>query len=196
MISCEKVCRRLRAQDTTLTHLNFTYNKIGVEGARAIGEALEENSTLTWLDLEANGIGVEGAQAVAEALLTNTTLTHLDLRSNRLGDEGARAIAEALKENTTLIKLYLCNIHIGFEGAKAIGEILKENSTLTVLDLRDDYGIGVRGVRHLEAVLQDNHSLLTLRGVYSRSIDSLLERNKRARESGSEGVAEGGGVRF
>ena len=46
-----------------------------------------------------NNIGVEGAKAIAEALKVNKSITELYLWNNNIGDEGAKAIAEALKVN-------------------------------------------------------------------------------------------------
>ena len=37
----------------------------------------------TWCDWAGNGIGVEGARALGDALKTNTTLTQLDLECER-----------------------------------------------------------------------------------------------------------------
>ena len=52
-------------------------NKIGDEGAKAIGEALKVNTSLTEIDLGHNKIGTEGAKAIGEALKVNTSLTEL-----------------------------------------------------------------------------------------------------------------------
>jgi Ran GTPase-activating protein (RanGAP) involved in mRNA processing and transport len=45
-----------------------------------------------------NRLGVEGAEALADALKTNTNLTDVSLPGNNIGDEGAKALAEALKK--------------------------------------------------------------------------------------------------
>ena len=58
-----------------------------------------KNNSITTLDLGGNNIGVEGAKAIAEALKVNESITELNLYNNNIGDEGAKAIAEALKEN-------------------------------------------------------------------------------------------------
>ena len=76
-------------------------NKIGVGGARGLGDALKTNTTLTvlwlscehqdhkettreqgkhngaWCDWADNGLGDEGGEALREALQTNTALTEL-----------------------------------------------------------------------------------------------------------------------
>ena len=56
------------------------------------------NTSLTEIDLRYNEIGVEGTKAIAEALKVNTSLTDNYLEGNNIGDEGEKAIGEALKE--------------------------------------------------------------------------------------------------
>ena len=59
--------------------LNLQTNKIGAEGAAAIGEALKVNGSLTSLDVRSNNIGPKGAAAFGEALKVNGSLTSLDV---------------------------------------------------------------------------------------------------------------------
>ena len=68
---------------------------------KAIGEALKENTSLTRINLSNNKIGDEGGKAIGVALKVNTTLTWIDLRGNKIGDEAGKAIIEALKVNTS-----------------------------------------------------------------------------------------------
>ena len=70
-------------------------------------------------DVQRNAIGVDGAEALAEALQQNRSLTLLDisvrrlcsgrraaltprLQGNAVGDAGARALAKALEKNDSL----------------------------------------------------------------------------------------------
>ena len=118
-----------------MTTLDLYGNSIGVDGAKAIAEALKVNTVLTKLYLFNNSIGVDGAKAIAEALKVNTVLTILSLGGNSIGDDGAKAIAEAFKVNTVLTTLNLSSNSIGVHGAKAIAEALKVNTVLTTLHL-------------------------------------------------------------
>jgi hypothetical protein len=118
-----------------LRTLDLSINKIGPEGASALGEALKVNAVVTTLFLSENNIGYEGAIAIAEALKVNAVVTTLWLNSNNIGPEGAIAIAEALKVNAVLTKLKLWGNNIGPEGAIAIAEALKVNAVLTDLRL-------------------------------------------------------------
>ena len=71
----------------------------------------------------ADKIGAEGAKAIGEALKVNTSLTRINLWDNNIGDEGGKAIGEALKVNTSRIEIFLgCN-KIGDEVAETIFEV-------------------------------------------------------------------------
>ena len=65
----------LRAQ------LDLYGNRIGDEGAKAIGDALHVNGVLTSLNLEHNQIGVEGGKALREIAKGRPSLT-LELYGN------------------------------------------------------------------------------------------------------------------
>lgn len=70
------------------SHLNLTYNSIGDEGCKAIGDALKTNTTLKSLSLGDNFFGDDGGRAIADALKTNMTLAQLvqkDLYSKKIG---------------------------------------------------------------------------------------------------------------
>ncbi|MFY9590228.1 hypothetical protein [Rickettsia endosymbiont of Halotydeus destructor] len=120
--------------NTTLTELNLSYNKIGDEGAIAIGDGFNDMA-LTSLNLENNYIGDEGAIAIGRGLKNNTILTSLNLHYNQIGYEGAIAIGEGLKSNMALNSLNLWYNEIEEEGAIAIIERIKNNMALTSLNL-------------------------------------------------------------
>ena len=75
-------------RDGLLTQIHLYNQCIGVEGAKAIGEALKVNASLTEIYLSTNDIGDEGAKELAEALKVNTSLTKIHLVLNKIGDEG------------------------------------------------------------------------------------------------------------
>ena len=84
----------------------ITWNEIGVEGAKAIGDALKTNTSLTQLDLSLT-------HNTNETTPHHITSHHLILSStgNNIEPEGAKAIGEALKANTSLTKLDLGLTH-------------------------------------------------------------------------------------
>ena len=63
--SVTRLLSELEADELDLKRL-----KLGVDGAKAVGEGLANNKTLLALKLRTNGIKAEGAKAVAVALQT------------------------------------------------------------------------------------------------------------------------------
>lgn len=132
-------------QNTSLTVLEMPYNKIKVEGAKAIAAALTPveggvyNNSLTALNLIGNTIGPEGAAALAAAIKPNEKgafcgLHTLNLAVNNIQDEGAKALAGALGRqyhteavNNTLDTLILWGNNIEAAGAKVLAEALAAN---------------------------------------------------------------------
>ena len=47
-----------------------------------------------------NNIGVDGAKAIAEALKVNPVLTNLNLYNNNLGDAGKKVVRDAVKDRS------------------------------------------------------------------------------------------------
>ena len=65
-----------------LQKLYLSYNSIGDDGARAMGEALEVNRSLNTLTLKNNSIRPAGLTTLAEGLKKNTTLNYISLFGN------------------------------------------------------------------------------------------------------------------
>jgi hypothetical protein len=59
-----------------------------------------------------HGLGLKGAQAVAEALEENVDIIHLDLTDNYIAS-GGFYFGKALKENTTITFLNLADNSLG-----------------------------------------------------------------------------------
>ena len=159
--------------------LDFSFQKIGDEGATALGEALQHNTTLRELNLEGNTIGAEGATALGLTLRHNATLTKLVLGFNNIGDGGATALGLALQLNTTLTDLNLGENNIGDEGAGALGLALQHNTTLRELNLEGNT-IGAEGATALWVALQHNTTLMIL---------NLEENNIDGNNSGDDILA-------
>src|SRR3989338_7758723 len=77
--------RRLSRNDSALTTLDLSYNRIGDTEAIATSQALSFNSTLTELNLSRNQIGDTGAASIMQVLSSNSTLTELNLSHNQIG---------------------------------------------------------------------------------------------------------------
>jgi len=137
-------------------------NELGIESARALGQALANNQTLCELFIESISCGPEGILAVAESLLVNSTLTKLYLFGNNINNECASVLARALQgPETSLSVLDLQVNDIGNEGILAIAIALRTNSTLTDLNLRKNQ-FGDEGARALGQALEKNNTLEAL----------------------------------
>lgn len=99
------VCECLRA-NTSVTHLNASFNPMGDEGARHIAGLLRNpDHPLARLSLTGCEIGSAGAQALAEALAEDKRLVVLEVDGNAIGDDGGEAFAQALSRNRKVRQL-------------------------------------------------------------------------------------------
>jgi hypothetical protein len=117
-----------------LTSLDLRENKIGDEGAAAIGEALRCNLRLRALRLAHNSIGDSGALALASGLghaARASPLQGLDLSHGSIGDAGATALARALSTGVCLRELYLSFNLIGSAGMSEIAAMLEALAAVT-----------------------------------------------------------------
>ena len=95
-------------RDIILSMMYFDYTKL-INSFNTVILGLKSNISLKELNLYQSNIGVEGAKALADALKTNTKLTKLDLVFNKIENEGAIALASALEKNQTLTEINLAN---------------------------------------------------------------------------------------
>ena len=123
-------------KNSSLIHLDLSFNRVRVSGAESLSHALLENSSLTYLKLMWSDIGDSGAESLSKALTKNSSLQRLDLRRNRIGDDGAVSLFQALAVNSSLISLDLMWNSIGDSSTASIFQALETNSSLTILDLR------------------------------------------------------------
>lgn len=85
-----------------VTHLNFSYNKLGDKGAadwgvRLLAEFLKENKTIISVNLSYNWIGREGAFQLENALRTNRTIIELRYDDDRCTPEKKEISSELLE---------------------------------------------------------------------------------------------------
>lgn len=73
---------------------------------------LQLNEGLKYLDVSMNGFGLEGARAMEDALKTNRILRELHCTHCRIPVEGAPYIAAGIQVNEALVKLYVSNKNI------------------------------------------------------------------------------------
>jgi len=129
----------LAAGNGSLTHLNFSRNGIGGDGAAALAPGL---LSLRSLDLSGCGIASDAGAAALSQLLQSGQLTSLSLRGNGLGPEGGSRLAAGVAASPMLQELLLADTALGDAGAAAIADALPESSALSRLDVS---GCGVAG---------------------------------------------------
>mmetsp|Transcript_27082 Transcript_27082/g.76128 ORF Transcript_27082/g.76128 Transcript_27082/m.76128 type:complete len:381 (-) Transcript_27082:112-1254(-) len=139
-----------------LRRLNVAYNDLGLDDARALGEALATNTALRELDVGSNPLTPEGISHLCYGLHTNCTLQSLGLSYVLVGEPGARAIGELLSlQACALTAIHLDGCRISNEGLAAITAALagesepgvrggRRGAKLSLLRLEDN-GLGFDG---------------------------------------------------
>ena len=84
-----------------LRKLDLSYNKLGVQSAKAVAEGLSVNRTLVQLSLRWNILG-EGTNDIAASCVDNDVIQTLDLGFCAAGDVCARRFAEAIEEREAI----------------------------------------------------------------------------------------------
>ena len=129
------IIAKMLTENTTVTHLYLSGNKLDSECADKICEMLCSINTLTHLDLYHSKLDSKCADKICEMLCSNNTLTHLGLFGNKLDSKCADKICEMLCSNNTLTQLYLSGNKLDSKCADKICEMLCKNNTLTQLYL-------------------------------------------------------------
>jgi hypothetical protein len=134
--------------NSIITSINLRDNYVDVDGAKALANALNVNYSN-------NNVGVDGAKALADALKVNSAITSIDLSDNNVGVDGAKALADALKVNSAITSINLTYNKVGVDGAKTLADALKVNPTITTIDLSDN-NVGDDGAKALADALKVN----------------------------------------
>jgi hypothetical protein len=194
---CIRLCNSLK-KNTSITHLDLSYNTLEYEAWKSIGDMLKINSTLKVLELIESGFKSEdGCVALVEGLKLNATLTKLNILANGFNRNSTNSlielirmnksitslsmasdlfedpqISEQLKEalisNTTIRSLDMSLCPLILNGSHALCEVLKQNRTITDLDLSNN-SIGFIGLSKIIEGLHNNTTLTRL-NIKSNSI--------------------------
>jgi hypothetical protein len=103
----------LEAPGCRLTALDVGGNRMGNDGAEALGRALRINRTLTSLRFDDNGVGVAGMKAIRGALYGNQKVSDMPIPDNdiaaelkRLGNQYLSSIASELEGRSKIKYAY------------------------------------------------------------------------------------------
>ncbi|KAH9144663.1 hypothetical protein AeRB84_011390 [Aphanomyces euteiches] len=131
-----------------------------ITGGEAIAEMLCNNSFLTKLDLSWNKIRLNSAVELGRALAANNGLIELNLAYNAFGNDGTQAIGMALHKNNCLQVLDLSHNNIHGQAAFVIAQALQANDTITTICLDGNPlgKLGCQGLLHAVAI-SSNRSL-------------------------------------
>lgn len=110
-------------------------NRVGTQGAIAIGSTLKHNDILSSLTISMCGISEEGCGHIGPALATNKSLIYLDISANRVGTNGIKKFFSVDNSLGVLENLNLSYNCIGDQAGPSIARQLSRNDTLKVLDL-------------------------------------------------------------
>lgn len=162
------------SQNSTLTEVILTSQRIGDSGATALARALQTNNTLQKLILTDNNISDEGANALVEVLLVNNCLTVLDLGKNQIKNLNPAALAT----NNSLRTLILDNNQIfrTLQQAACFTKAIEQNHGLTSLSLEGC------GIHHPAALLLAravaHHISLTHLNLSGNHLTPLNQKNR------------------
>ena len=146
------------------SHEGLHRNRLGIQGARAIGKVLQSKSILAFLHLAGTGLGPEGLEYLLEGLKNNLTITSLNLANNLLGGKCIEKLAVVLV-GTELKELNLAVNKIGNEGCEYISIMVSGGydgcCTIMKIDLSENE-INTLGISKIFAALRINSQLKQL----------------------------------
>ncbi|KAK4517589.1 uncharacterized protein ATC70_000929 [Mucor velutinosus] len=167
----EALATCIRKSNTSLHHLSIRGNRIGVQGALAIGVMLRDYDNkdtafkgIERLFLDNNDLSQGGIQYIAQALRRNQSLRYLSMCECKIDAKDCILLGEALKYNQ-----YLERFDIGYnplmtpnmDGITSIRQALNVNRSLKDLCLADT-GLSTEAAIALAECLPENNSLVRL----------------------------------
>jgi hypothetical protein len=118
--AAEAIANLLRTPSCRLDTLKLAWNMIRLHSGVDLARSIAKTTTLTYLDLSYNALGQEGGKALGDSLLDNKSLQKLLLDNNNIDGIGCFVICTAVQENHGLRYLSLCGNPVGEAGAKAL----------------------------------------------------------------------------
>lgn len=116
----EALAAFLNAPQCRLHTLSLAWNKIRHKSAMHLASALATNTTLTHLDLSYNGLGTMAGEVLGASLLDNTRLETLLLKSSSINATACISICVGVSQNASMRHLCIDLNPIGSMGARAV----------------------------------------------------------------------------
>ena len=131
---------RVMTQSKNLQLVDFSWNRIGKQGAQALGFLLMHGGEgIKTLKLSGCNVGPTGGEFLAKMLHSNRSLRCLELAYNEIGPLGASYFGDMLSVNGNLQELNLQANRIGPTGGSALAKgLLKNSGALTLLKVADN----------------------------------------------------------
>ena len=83
----KKLCKRLKENDVGLISVSLEHEDLGIEGARALAEALKSNVVVNRVSLYYCNMGYEGIKAIFEGLSGRGVKTRLNISEDCSAEE-------------------------------------------------------------------------------------------------------------
>ena len=154
--------------NTSLTCLDLSRNKLSDFAGSQIGRALRRNCTLLKLEVNDNFLGPRSCRSFGEALPLNSTIKYVDLESNPLvtGPDGAETtdttgfftLAQAFRKNTSLTAMSLWRCNVGHQCGAEIANCLDQNTSITSIDVGNN-SIYFDDLRKIKDIMERNQAL-------------------------------------
>ena len=135
----EEACyylNKLLLRSSSLTTLNLTGCKIGIEGARRLVQGISNAIALRHLILRQCNLRNEGFHYIVKSLAANALLEHLDVSENFLDEGSAEDMDKLILECQSLKSVnFSWNNLYAKEMCEKLFKALISNGTITLVDL-------------------------------------------------------------
>lgn len=150
------------SQNRMVRILDLTDNWITEDGCFHLGEMLMRNITITELNLTGCRIGVNGARRLLCNLPLNRTLKTLNLSKNQLTNEGGAFLAYAIFQGVSVSNINLSYNNLDVKTLMLLSEVFETHNKLTHIDLSWNACHSPMGIISLCQRLVENMQLVEL----------------------------------
>jgi hypothetical protein len=119
----EALATLLRSPHCRLKILKVPWNMIRLDSAVDLASSIAINNTLTYLDLSYNSLGAEGGKTLGDALIDNRSISELFVCNNNITAVACFTICIGIQENLALTHVAMDGNPIGEAGAKALMQV-------------------------------------------------------------------------